>query len=300
MVRIVKCIQLRVLTVNCQRILGQVVRSDAEKVHFFRQIPAYHDCRRGFNHNALLRVAKLEILCSQLRLDLLDNLRDRLDLPDTCDHRIHNLEIAIGTCPKQRAKLCLENLRSCQADTDRPAAHRRIFLFFQLKIIALLVRADVQRADNDRFARHRFRYLFIYLELLLLRRKCFFFQIQKFAAEQSDARRIVLNDRRQILAVANVRIQADLLAIQSDCFAPFQCLQQFFLLLFLLLPAAHCFQCLLIRFHIQDSVSTIHNRKFPIYRLIERHVRSDQRRNAHRTRQDRRVGIDGTVYRHKG
>lgn len=47
------------------------------KSPLFRQFPAYHDCRRGFNHNALLRVAKLEILCGQLRLDLLDNLRDR-------------------------------------------------------------------------------------------------------------------------------------------------------------------------------------------------------------------------------
>ena len=110
MVRIVKCIQLRILTVNCQRILGSG-RSFrcCKKSTFFRQFPAYHDCRRVSIIMPCFGSPNWRFCAVSSVLNLLDNLRNRLDLPDTRDHRIHDLEIAIGTCPKQRAKLCLEN-----------------------------------------------------------------------------------------------------------------------------------------------------------------------------------------------
>ena len=52
---IVKCFQFCILTVNCQCILCQVIRSDTKKINFFCQLITNHNCRRSFNHDALLR-----------------------------------------------------------------------------------------------------------------------------------------------------------------------------------------------------------------------------------------------------
>ena len=220
-VRIKERVQLRVLPIYGQRILGQVVGADAEKVYLLCQLPAHHDSRRCLDHDALLRIAAFHVLRCQLGLHLFHDFVDSFHLPHAGDHRIHDGQIAVGAGAEQCPQLGLEDLRPRQADTNGPAAHGRILLFFQLKIITLLVGADVQRADDHRLAGHGLHHSLIDLELLFLCGKILFFQVEELTAEQADARRVVLQHRGQILAVADVGVEPDLLAVQGHCLPAF-------------------------------------------------------------------------------
>jgi len=76
MVWVVKIIQLLILTVNRQGILSQVIRSDAEEIHHFRQTVADHHGSRCLDHNALLRNFILHFLFFQLFLYFCNNCVD--------------------------------------------------------------------------------------------------------------------------------------------------------------------------------------------------------------------------------
>ncbi len=56
MVRIVEIIQLCVLPVDGQRVLGQIVSADAEEIHFLRQKVADHHRGGRLDHDALLEI----------------------------------------------------------------------------------------------------------------------------------------------------------------------------------------------------------------------------------------------------
>ena len=82
MVCVVKQLQLLVLPVCCQRILCQIIRSDTEEIDFTCKLVTDHDCRRGFDHNALRYIAESNLLRSQLLLYLLHDLLHPANLPD--------------------------------------------------------------------------------------------------------------------------------------------------------------------------------------------------------------------------
>ena len=52
MMRIIKFVKLLVLTVDCKRILSQVVGADAEKIDKLCKLGADHDGGRRFDHDA--------------------------------------------------------------------------------------------------------------------------------------------------------------------------------------------------------------------------------------------------------
>ena len=88
------------------------------------------------------------------------------------DHRIHDTDISIIACTKDRAKLCLEDFRLCQADTDCTIAHCRVIFLIQIEIIHLFVGTDIQCTDNDFLACHILRNCFICLKLFFFCWKC--------------------------------------------------------------------------------------------------------------------------------
>ncbi len=300
MVRVIESIQFRILTVNGQGILSQIIGTNAEEIHLLGQLPADHHRRRGLNHDALLRITVLYLLLRQLHLHLCHNFGNGIQFLDTGDHGIHDQKIAKGTGPEQSPQLRLEDFRPGQTDPDGTTAHGRIFLLLQMEVITLLVRTDVQCTDDHRLSGHGFHHMPVYLELLLLCGEVFLLEIQEFAAEQADACRVVLHHGGQILAVANVRIQLDLLAVQRYGFLSAQGLQQCLLLLLLLLLLTIGLQCLRIRLHVNNALGAVHDGQLSVHTFIQRHIGADQCRNAHGPGQNRRMGIHRALYRHKG
>ena len=298
--RIIELVQLRILTVDGQRILGQIVGTDAEEIHLLGQLPADHHRGRCLDHDALLRVTVLQLLLCQLYLHLCHDIGNGVHLPGAGDHGIHDQEIAVGTGTEQRSELCLKNLRPGQTDPDGTTAHGRILLLLQLEVITLLVGADIQGADDHRLAGHGLHHMPIYLELLLLCGEVLLLEIQEFTAEQADARGIVLHHGSEILAVADIRKQLDLLAVQCDGFLPSQRLQQLLLLLLLLLSLTEGLQGFLIRLHINHALGAVYDGQLAVHRLIQRYLRTDQRRNAHGPGQNCGMGVHRALYRHKG
>ena len=175
---IIKRFQLLILTVDRQCILCQVICSDTKEIHFFCKVTTYHDCCRCLDHNTKFNIlAEINSFFPKFLLYFLNNLFDLLYFIYRYDHWEHDCNLTVSRCTIQRTELCLKNLLSCQADTNRTISKCRIFFFIQSEIIYLLVGSYIKRTDNDTFSCHIFRNLFVYLKLLFLSRESFTFQI---------------------------------------------------------------------------------------------------------------------------
>ena len=177
MMRIIKCIQLRILPVDGQCVLGQIVSTDTEEIHFLRQLCTHHDSSRCLDHNTLLRFSESHTLFCQFLFYLRHNFFDPVDFFHADDHGIHNGDITKCAGAEQCTELCLEDLRSGQTDTDGAASHGRIFLRLHFEVIALLVCTDVQCTDDHRLSRHGLRHSAVDLKLFFLGREGFSLQI---------------------------------------------------------------------------------------------------------------------------
>ena len=151
---IIKIIQLCILTVDCHRILRQIIRSDTEEINHLRQFVADHHCCRCFNHNSLFRNLIWNSLFCQFVFYFFYNFLDFGNFLFRCNHWIHHRQVPIYRCAKKCTKLCFEDFRLFQADTDGTISHCRVFFFTQSKIIHLFICSNVQCTDNHFLSRH--------------------------------------------------------------------------------------------------------------------------------------------------
>ncbi len=212
MVRIVDIVQRLVLTVNGQRILGQIVCSDAEEIHLGSQHIRNHNGRRRLNHNAKLHIAEGNVRLGKLRLHFLHNALNLLYLIHRDNHWEHNGSRTVSTCPENGAELCLKYLRPLQTDTDGTKAHSRILFLGNIKVIGLLVGSDIQGTDNHLLAVHLGNDILIYGILLFLRRIIVSSQVQELASEKSDSLGIILQNGIHILLASDVGVKMHYLA----------------------------------------------------------------------------------------
>ena len=170
--RVIELIEFGILAVDSQCILSQIVRSDAEEINFLRQFAADHNGRRGLDHDAQFHILFIrDAFALQLFFHLANDLFDLLHFFYRDDHREHNGNVSEYRRTVEGAKLCLEDLRPCQADPDRAVTERRVLLFVKPEIIYLLVRSDIEGTDDDLLAGHALRHFLIYGKLLLFRRE---------------------------------------------------------------------------------------------------------------------------------
>ena len=212
--RVVEAAQVVVLTVTGQRVLGQIVRADAEEVDLLCQTVTVDGRGGRLDHNADLHIlAVRDALVFQLAADLLAHALGLTDLPDGGDHREHNAQLAECGRAEQGAQLGLEDLGPGQADAQRAHAHGGVILLGQVKVADLLVRADVQRADDDLLAVHVRQHLLVGFKLLLLGGIVRRVQVEELGAEQADAAAVVDLHGMHILWRADVAVDADGLAV---------------------------------------------------------------------------------------
>ena len=209
MVGIIEAVQLLVLPVNGQCVLGQIIGTEAEEFHFLCQLVADDGRRRRLHHDSQLHIAEGLSFRRQFPLYA---FHDSLDLPDFLrgnDHGEHDRRRTVCGSPVNCAELCLKDILSGQADTDRPVAHGGIFLLRQVKITNLLVRSDIQRSDNDLLSSHSGKNFLINLKLLFFGGIVLPAEIDKFASEQTDSACIRLKDLFHILHAADIGIDVD-------------------------------------------------------------------------------------------
>jgi len=218
MMWIIELIQRKVLTVNRQRILCQIICSNTEEINFFCKKITDHNCSRCLDHYTLLYVIfKRNALLCQLFLNLCNNSLDLFYFCYRDDHRIHNGDISEHTCSEQCTKLCLKYFRSVQADTDCTITHCRILLVCHIKVINLLVCADIQCTDDYFLSCHILCYCFINLELLFLCRIIIFFQINEFTSEKTNTFCIISQYTGYIACASDVCVQMNLMSTLCLC-----------------------------------------------------------------------------------
>ena len=93
-------IQRRILPVNGQRVLCEVVGADGEEVALFRELIGNQHGRRRLNHDADRILADLHTLLFQLFGALGEQLLALSQFPHRDNHREHDAEIAVGGSAK--------------------------------------------------------------------------------------------------------------------------------------------------------------------------------------------------------
>ena len=157
-VGVIEGVQLGVLPVNGQGVLGQIVGAQGEELHLLSQLLGHHHGGGGLDHDADLHLAHGHAPLPQLPAALLQHVLGVPDLPHGDNHGEHDGHGAEGTGPEDGPQLGLEDVPPGQADADGPVAQGRVLLLVQAEVVRLLVRADVQGADDDFFAGHGLRH----------------------------------------------------------------------------------------------------------------------------------------------
>ena len=297
MVGVVDRIQLCILTIDSQGILGQVIGPNAEKIHLFSQFPANHDGCRRLNHYALFKVSIGDIFFVKLCLDLLYNVLDSLYFIYGNDHRIHDSQIAVSTGTKKRSQLRLKDLRTVQTDSDSPVSHGWIVFLIKPEILYLFVGSNIQSPDDHLSSAHHLQCRFVGLKLLFFSWIILLFQIEELTPEKANPPGVIGQHLRNISHASDIGKQPDLLAVSGHIFFTLQFLQKSllaFLLGFLFLVGK---KSLFVRIQDQLSLNSVNNSHFPIHRF--RSMNTDQRRDIHGSGQDCRVGIGRAKFCYK-
>ena len=176
-----------------------------------------------------------------------------------CHHREHDPDVPVARRTQNGAQLRLEQDGPRQAQADRPQAERGIVLRRHIKIIGLLVRADVQRADDNFPAIHSLHDCFVAFKQFVLSRIGAAAQIQKFASEQAYALSAALLQQWQIVRARDIGVEPDGMSILRDTWSGDKLPERFALRL-LRSDFRCCFsQHLFVRVECQRSRKAIQN-----------------------------------------
>ena len=179
--------QQRILSVHRKRILTQVIRSQTEEIHSSGKFPADHYCSRCFDHNARPDI----FIWNSFLLQPLDNFPDnRLDLIHLflrSDHRIHQRQISISTCPENRTKLCLKHPLSVKAETDSSVSHDWIRLIRNVQVFCLFISSQVCSTDHCQPVTHRLCNFLICQKQFILTRIILSSKILKLTSQKPNS-----------------------------------------------------------------------------------------------------------------
>ena len=227
MMGIVEAAQVIVLAVAGQGVLGQVVGTDAEEIHFLGQTVTADSSSRRFDHDTDLNVLAVgDALFLEVALDFLTHTLGFPDFPDAGDHGEHDAQLAEGRSTEQRTQLGAENLRPGQADAQSAHTHGGVVLLGQVEVTDLFVGADVQRADDDFLAVHIRQNGLVCLELLIFGGEIVGVEVEELAAEQTDAAAVVDLHGMHVLRRTDVAVNADGLAVLGHVGLPLQGFQK--------------------------------------------------------------------------
>ena len=131
-------------TVGGQRVLGQVIRSNADKVGTLCKSICKDSGSRGFNHNTNRHVlVKLHALGSKPVFADSNFLKCSIDLFHTRNHREHQADIAVHRGAQDGADLTLEDVRTIEQEADTAQAQGRI-VFTVRNALSELITSNIE------------------------------------------------------------------------------------------------------------------------------------------------------------
>ncbi len=207
-----------VAPVDRQRVLHEVVRADAEKLHLRRDQVRRQRGRRDFDHRADFDVGiEIRARGGQFRLALFQDRVGLVHLRRAADHRIHDPQPGIERGrPQQGPQLGLEQRRPVQAQADGAPPQERIVLRRQLARGRDLVAAEIEGADDGRLGPDPAGHFGIGFVLALLARLAAGAHEQVFAAEQADAAGAARLRGLHVRGHLDVRRQIHGVAVERD------------------------------------------------------------------------------------
>ena len=225
--------------VDHQRVLGQVIGTDGEEVHFLGQAVADESGGRGLHHDADFHVMVIgDALLVQLQLHFRQDFLGLPHFPYRGDEGEHDGCFAEGAGAKDGAELGLEDFRALQGNTDGPHAQSRIVFLRQVEGGGFLVGADVQGTDDDSLASHGLDGELVNIKLLFFAGEGVAAHVNEFTAEEADAFGVVLQHSGEVRGGGDVRCHFHLVAVDGFAGEALQLLQELFqadaLILFLL------------------------------------------------------------------
>ena len=216
MQRVVQMRDALVAAVDGKRVLGQIVRSDAEEIALRRENPRRQRRRRHLDHDPDLEPG---IEGTPLRLEFAAHLIDhRLRCPQlvqTPDHRQEQAHVAERAGAQDRPELGPEGAGILEGEADRATAELGILLVVEADVGDALVAAEVEGADRDRARLEKLDDALVKLLLLLFGGEAAVGQRKQFRSKQTDAFGAVFVDKPEIGEQTGVGGELDAAAVES-------------------------------------------------------------------------------------
>ena len=202
----------RIAPVGRHRVLDQIVRPDAEEVHFFRQLAGRQGGRRDLDHDSdRHRWADRHPGLQQFTPRLFKQLLGSSEFMYSRYHRKHYSDVSLHAGPEYGPQLHLEHFRPIEAEPDAPLPEGGIG--FVRHLGGHLVRTQVQRAYDHGMGRHAPGDIEIGPGLLVFGRQFVAYQVQEFGTIQADAVRAVTQDVIQFIRQFDIGRKLDAPAV---------------------------------------------------------------------------------------
>ena len=202
--------EIRAAPIDGERVLDEIVGSDAEEISFTCQLVGHDDCARDLHHHSERHALAAGMTGS---VDVygrpVEQLANGTELRDAGDHRHHDLHGSVGRGAQHRAELGEKKLGSRQAQTHRAQAQRRVHVRGNLKGRTELVAADVEGPQGHRSRGNGFDHATVDRILLVLTRRLAAIDEEKLRAIEPDALGAVLDSRGSLRGQLDVGHQLD-------------------------------------------------------------------------------------------
>ncbi len=177
----------RVVAIDRQQVLGQVVRAHRDEVHLAGQFAGQIDRCRHFDHDADRRHLDVHAFVAYLAPGTVNQVQRLFQLADTRDHRQQDAQVVQPDAGLEHgAGLQQKDFRVIERHPDAAPAEEGIF-FLDGEIRQALVAADIQGSHGHRQRMEGFELFAIDRHLLLLAGEAFLDHEGHFGAIQPNA-----------------------------------------------------------------------------------------------------------------
>src|SRR5574344_35903 len=277
-----------VCAVHGERELDEVVRADAEEIHFLREFVHHYHGGWDFDHATDLRFGNFDALRGEFVAAFAVERFRGTEFLKAGDHREHDAEVPFARGEDERLELFLEKIFPVKAYAYGTPAHERIRFACRGNIGDELVAAGVERADGDRMRFHRAQNVAVGLRLFFAGRSSFA-EEHEFGTVESDAGRAEVEDVVRFQRKFDVRVERYVFAIARHRLQLAHCEKLLFLLEkhgVLFLEAA---QVVAVRVQNYFSARTVDENRVALLREHGNVAQTGYCRNLHGARENRDV-----------
>ena len=178
--------------VHRDRILNEIVRADAEKIHLAREPVSRDGGARNLDHRAdFCLMIESVAFALQVRLAFRQASQSPPQFLQPRDHREHDLHVPHGAGANDRAQLRFEDVGILETKTNGPLAQERIQLIIRAHRSRHLVAPQIKGPNDQRMRANLFRHFSIGRVLLLFTREGRAIQVEKFRPIKANAFRSI-------------------------------------------------------------------------------------------------------------